>query len=437
MLLAAVFWKKYTRWIDNKPVLIGFGLLASLSTIAIGLLPAINLDAFFIIFALFTGLGTSFLCLKMGQVYGKASLGDLLTAAGISLVLAAFLYFVGIGFPVEGRLIYIGILPVLSAFFFLLKGPDESFDSPVDDERTKESTKKLLAGGTFERKLLIRLTVAAGLVAFIAGVSKGLWVNFGSSETLAQSGVEIILAIVAIAVLIIIAINTQNIRRAIYQIYTSLMLLGVFLLLASSFGFPLAYLAIFKEPLWVVLSCFMAYIAFRYDLSPILVFGIGQAAYFLSSNAGWLVGFMVSDQFLDTQLQSVAGVVLTALLLLVLIYVFNGKDLSRITSFSAQDMSNNAADEPRAGLDESTRESDSDSTQPLAISNAIRSKHGLSERECEVMLLFAQGRSASWIADTFMISTSTVRSHIRAVYVKVDVHSRQELLDFLSGDHSQ
>ena len=38
---------------------------------------------------------------------------------------------------------------------------------------------------------------------------------------------------------------------------------------------------------------------------------------------------------------------------------------------------------------------------------------------------------ANWIADNLTISKNTVRSHLRAIYTKLDVHTRQELLDFL------
>jgi DNA-binding CsgD family transcriptional regulator len=58
---------------------------------------------------------------------------------------------------------------------------------------------------------------------------------------------------------------------------------------------------------------------------------------------------------------------------------------------------------------------------------------GISSRESEVLELFASGRSANWIAEELVISKNTVRSHIRSVYTKLNVHTRQELIDFLNA----
>ena len=54
--------------------------------------------------------------------------------------------------------------------------------------------------------------------------------------------------------------------------------------------------------------------------------------------------------------------------------------------------------------------------------------YGLTPRECDVVLLLMKGRSEPYIAETLSVSRSTVHSHIVKTYLKVGVHSRQELL---------
>lgn len=50
----------------------------------------------------------------------------------------------------------------------------------------------------------------------------------------------------------------------------------------------------------------------------------------------------------------------------------------------------------------------------------------LSEREMEVLLLLVTDLTAPEIADDLVVSVSTVRSHIKSIYRKLDVHSRYE-----------
>lgn len=57
---------------------------------------------------------------------------------------------------------------------------------------------------------------------------------------------------------------------------------------------------------------------------------------------------------------------------------------------------------------------------------------GLTERENEVALLLARGRTQPWIAEFLGISESTVGTHVRHIYQKAGVHTRQEFLDSLS-----
>jgi DNA-binding CsgD family transcriptional regulator len=425
MLVAALLWKKVTGLIDNRTVVIGSGLFAALATGFLGFSAQLGGTVPFIICAVGTGLGTSFLCLKVGRVYGSVSLGDSLTTGGISLLFATLLYFVGTGIPVEGRIFYIALLPFISALLLILKSTDQL---ECLGGGALGNTNSALEGSEAQgirptvRRLIVRLALASAAIALTAGIGKGLSSRIVVNEEFALQGAEVVFAIGVIAILIVVIINRQSIRKGAYQIYTGLMVLGIAMLLASSFGFPLTYLNIGKEALWLVLSCFMAYVAFRHELSPVWVFGVGQAAYFFSSTAGWMLGSALSPFYSIGPLQTTFGIVLAFLIVVVLVYVFNAEHVSRITSLSTNILPIEAA-----------TEEDSLAKPRLAISG----DYELSQREIEVMEMFAQGRSANWIADTLLVSTSTVRSHIRAAYVKLGVHSRQELLDVLGdGDNT-
>ncbi len=63
--------------------------------------------------------------------------------------------------------------------------------------------------------------------------------------------------------------------------------------------------------------------------------------------------------------------------------------------------------------------------------DALARESGLTKREAEVLRLFVRGRSTSRIAEDLYISSGTVATHLRSVYRKLGVHSRQEVLDRL------
>ena len=55
----------------------------------------------------------------------------------------------------------------------------------------------------------------------------------------------------------------------------------------------------------------------------------------------------------------------------------------------------------------------------------------LTEREAEVARLLAEGNSQKKIAELMGVSIGTVQTHVKAVYRKLDIHSKQQLIDFV------
>ena len=64
----------------------------------------------------------------------------------------------------------------------------------------------------------------------------------------------------------------------------------------------------------------------------------------------------------------------------------------------------------------------------------IASDHGLSARETEVFIELARGRSAQETADAQVVSIYTVRAHTRAIYAKLEIHSKRELADLVKRE---
>lgn len=91
---------------------------------------------------------------------------------------------------------------------------------------------------------------------------------------------------------------------------------------------------------------------------------------------------------------------------------------------------------PESGFERPSSEADAKSSPRSSWRlrcKAVSEKYGLSERQQEILLLLTQGRNAKYIEAALVISLSTVQTHIRNIYRKVGVHSRQELIDVIES----
>lgn len=81
--------------------------------------------------------------------------------------------------------------------------------------------------------------------------------------------------------------------------------------------------------------------------------------------------------------------------------------------------------------DETTEPAASIASLNAAALELLRDTYDLSAREFQVVGEFSSGRSARYIADYLMLSEHTVKTHLRRAYAKLDIHSRQELLNLI------
>lgn len=68
----------------------------------------------------------------------------------------------------------------------------------------------------------------------------------------------------------------------------------------------------------------------------------------------------------------------------------------------------------------------------LARCAYLAKNHQLTQREREILELVSQNRRPAAISEELSISVNTVRSHIKSIYVKLDVHSSDELLKLIN-----
>ena len=65
---------------------------------------------------------------------------------------------------------------------------------------------------------------------------------------------------------------------------------------------------------------------------------------------------------------------------------------------------------------------------------AVALNGGLTEREGELLRYLARGRTNAYIAGVLFVSENTVRSHVRNIYAKLGIHTRQQLIDLVEAE---
>lgn len=183
----------------------------------------------------------------------------------------------------------------------------------------------------------------------------------------------------------------------------------------------------FNVLIWILL----ADITSTYRLSGIMVFGMGWGMVTLGVLLGTQLGQIVCLAAPFTpQMLSLIALLATIAILISYMFVFNEKDLEHLATPEEED--GGKAMEAGQGQPSETR----DGVRRQRFQdrcNDVAAQYGLTDRETEIMVLFAKGRSAARIQEELYLSRGTVSTHLRHIYQKMDVHSKQELLDVIEG----
>ena len=161
---------------------------------------------------------------------------------------------------------------------------------------------------------------------------------------------------------------------------------------------------------------------------PTLLYGRAFAALALAELLGVLIGYGLVS--LNSDGLALVAVVVLNVLVIALMAAINrvNNSLRRVEAARERSHRDQLIAETRASVLASV---------PLQALDAQRradllsERYGLSARECEVAELLIAGRTSPYIAEKMSIGLSTVNTHVRHIFEKTGVHSRQEFLDLM------
>lgn len=291
--------------------------------------------------------------------------------------------------------------------------------------------------------LPIRLFVGTGILGAIFIATNHL------SETKTAISTELYTLIAGIAVtLALLALALPSRRRhgnfaLLYRLITPLVIGCLLLTLvlepgsqhyeALAIGGAWAFFRVFTWTFW-------ARVGARSTERGAYVFALGQIALTACSTASELLCTAVN--LASVPLVGAASVIIFATVITSALVMDEGW-LSRRSETDALANPDDSAVDPFSPADPNDMSEVPESTAANALfdlacvtsvelSEATRGL-GLSERERDIALHVLHGLDNGTICQTACITESTLRTHLRNMYSKLDVHSRAELIDLLEG----
>jgi len=142
-----------------------------------------------------------------------------------------------------------------------------------------------------------------------------------------------------------------------------------------------------------------------------------QAGQFAGSIAA---SVLAADVLVDDLGRAMFSALAVFAMLLVAIFVFGGQAGAAETSWGLV----------RPVEVESTHSEFDDAATRLAR------RFGLSPREIDVFFLLAKGRNRAYVANELAIGDETVKSHVKSLYRKMNLHSQQDLIDLVEAERA-
>lgn len=432
MLIGVVATKRFMRFALAPALVVGAPLAASLGTllyVANAVTPAAALVA---AGGALTGFGSALLAARWAALFGRFSLQTLMTNFALLLLLIVALCLSTGYLPREVQLALLILLPLASGGCLFAaerrmratpRFPEPSCGNPtatLDSRRPKLTASRLV--------LFVAAVAAIGATAALLGA-------FIDNDERFDYGGWFYL----IATILALAVAGANLRRGEPQALLPLFIAPVaalVVLLLPQTSLSENFMAAVAYPIgsiaFELLLLFAAVLfARRYHASPARCFMAARLAFALSDAAGAAAGTAILEQSDALAIAYLASLLLMAgsgvLIATVAVTVF----LQRPLPVSAA---------PADGVGSEDEYAEAPAHAELTPHEAIvrrcqglATTFGLSEREGDVLVLVAEGRSSARIQEDLSIAAGTVNYHTRNIYAKLGVHSRQEVIDLVLG----
>ena len=389
-----------------------------------------------------SGVASAFMDVRWSQVYGELPGGTSGQAVTLSVVLGGLLFF---GISAIGR-----VSPLATVALLCLLPPACAYalglnDRPDQQPRPAPASWKPIATSLWR-------PVVGSLVFFFAyGCVEGMVhgrVDFNGAHGVAQ-----ICCTAAALLMFAILRNRRHVSaNGVYGLTMALVAAGFMILPlvirhgdgnGAGLTAAMAFVSVGTSIFDIVLLCAIAHTAWTHRVSGAVVNGAVRGVTVGFSAVGNIAGRTLASSLWSGAVDLIIVVLAVTYLLVLSASFFVGRRRNAALDLGDAD----ATVDPPAEKPVASAASQVPGQTPEAADlerllderiGRIANEKGLSPREADVFALMARGRSLPYIAETLVLSENTIRSHTRRIYNKLDVHSKQEMLDLLGqGEKTQ
>lgn len=292
-----------------------------------------------------------------------------------------------------------------------------------------------------------RIAVGISVYSFAMGVSWSLLLS-NPDHTLALTDVATVVIVIALVGMYFLLAAKIMKRVSFRTIWRSIVLLmsAAILVAPQVQGLSYELVVSFVRAAQTVLASLwflvLADVARRIHVDASHVIGMGWAFYALPVAAGVVFGILLAP---INPLQTVLPA-LTVLALVAIAFLVDDDALPQGAFFAEVEPTDSAAQaepaalaanaaNPQGGASPEAPEREDDGMgsgrrDRLSVRCvAIARDYSLTNREFDVLVRLAHGRSGAYIAEELTLSENTVKGHTKRLYAKLGVHNRQELIN--------
>lgn len=284
--------------------------------------------------------------------------------------------------------------------------------------------------------------LAIGIIGFSGGVMRSISIE--NPQTGSLINILSMIAVCALAIGLLIVWQRNNIRFLLsgtFRMFFPFIMAGFFIL---PFSFEsmnkifasCVYAAFTCATMLLMVSC--ARTSRDRGINPIFIYGFTAGIVY----ALHFIGFTCGLYFENIYIADVSTPVLVSLMSIFLLSIVYFMMTGGFSSPFAQNEKEHSNDDieliarvpKESSAQDALHNKNATFTDRISKQAAlVQQAYGLTQRETEVMERIARGNSVAHIADELVISENTVRTHSRRIYTKLDIHKKQDLIDFVSS----